>query len=168
MSDLDWIDLANAWGLLKLPRMPELKKWEGDAFLGLDIDFSTYAYKDKTREKARLERLRSDKATTTPSSAISSTPPSTTPAADKKRPWSANLDRQQERERQRSKKRTKREKEKWKKMTDEERSEAEALRGMIEEVKKQKSRQREEGGDGDVDGDTTTAANGEFEGFGDL
>ena len=146
--------------------MPELKKWDGDPFLALDVDFKTYAYKDKTREKARQERLESEKATTSPG-AISNATPSSASAADKKRPWSANLDRQQERERQRSKKRTKREKEQWKKMTEEERREAEKLKGMIEEVK-ENSRRNKEGNDGGVDGGATTAAAyGQFEGFAD-
>lgn len=53
VADLDWAELGNAWGLLKLPSMPELKKWEGDRSLGVGMDFSTYAYKDKVREKQR-------------------------------------------------------------------------------------------------------------------
>ena len=54
---LDWSDLASAWGLLRLPRMPELKSWPGDRTLGLSIDWDSYRYADKAREKARVESL---------------------------------------------------------------------------------------------------------------
>ena len=47
INELDWQDLGNAWGLLKLPKMPELKSWEGDKSLGFVVDFQDYAYKDK-------------------------------------------------------------------------------------------------------------------------
>ena len=57
IADLDWEKLGQAWGLLRLPKMPELKGWDGDRSLGMHIDFDTYAYKDKTREKHRKEEL---------------------------------------------------------------------------------------------------------------
>ncbi|PHH59673.1 hypothetical protein CDD81_2675 [Ophiocordyceps australis] len=57
LGDLDWADLANAWGLLRMPKMPELKLWDGDRTLGLDIDWDSYAYKDHAREEARLRDL---------------------------------------------------------------------------------------------------------------
>jgi ATP-dependent RNA helicase DDX55/SPB4 len=55
VRELDWEQLGHGWGLLKLPRMPELKKWEGDRTLGLSIAFDDFKYKDATREKHRLE-----------------------------------------------------------------------------------------------------------------
>ncbi|KAL1899948.1 ATP-dependent rRNA helicase spb4 [Ceratocystis pirilliformis] len=61
-QDLDWADLAEAWGLLRMPRMPELKTWDGDRMLGQSIDWDTFAYKDKAREKLRLEALAEEKA----------------------------------------------------------------------------------------------------------
>ncbi|KAI9657981.1 MAG: ATP-dependent rRNA helicase spb4 [Bathelium mastoideum] len=57
VADLDWEKLGRAWGLLRLPKMPELKGWEGDRSLGLQVDFDTYAYKDKAREKHRKEEM---------------------------------------------------------------------------------------------------------------
>jgi ATP-dependent RNA helicase DDX55/SPB4 len=53
VSSLEWEALGNAWGLVRLPRMPELKGWEGDRSLGLEVDMRGFSYKDKTREKAR-------------------------------------------------------------------------------------------------------------------
>lgn len=57
LADLDWSELGNSWGLLKLPSMPELKKWSGDRTLGVKIDMNEYSYKDKAREKLRLLSL---------------------------------------------------------------------------------------------------------------
>ncbi|KAL8825846.1 MAG: hypothetical protein Q9191_004159, partial [Dirinaria sp. TL-2023a] len=45
VAELDWIDLANAWALLKLPKMPELaaSTYKPDLSLNLlNIDFSIY------------------------------------------------------------------------------------------------------------------------------
>lgn len=61
VSDLDWVDLANAWGLLRLPRMPELKNWTGDKTLGIKMDWDAFAYKDPARERARQEALEAEK-----------------------------------------------------------------------------------------------------------
>ncbi|KKA30898.1 hypothetical protein TD95_004086 [Thielaviopsis punctulata] len=61
-EDLDWADLGAAWGLLRLPRMPEVKNWDGDKLLGQTVDWDAFAYKDKAREKARLEALAEEKA----------------------------------------------------------------------------------------------------------
>jgi ATP-dependent RNA helicase DDX55/SPB4 len=57
VADLHWDQLGHGWGLLKLPSMPELKKWDGDRKLGLKIDFENYTYKDRQREKHRLDDL---------------------------------------------------------------------------------------------------------------
>ncbi|KAI6248557.1 ATP-dependent rRNA helicase [Erysiphe necator] len=57
LADLEWGQLGDAWGLLKLPKMPELKNWEGDKSLGVKFDMKRYAYKDKAREKLRLAAL---------------------------------------------------------------------------------------------------------------
>lgn len=57
VDDLDWAELGKAWGLLRLPRMPETKKWGGDKLLGVAMDFDTFAYKDKLREHQRQTEL---------------------------------------------------------------------------------------------------------------
>ena len=57
VEDLDWSELGAAWGLLRLPRMPETKKWEGDKSLGVTMDFDAFAYKDKVREQQRQTEL---------------------------------------------------------------------------------------------------------------
>ncbi|KAK8077294.1 DEAD-domain-containing protein [Apiospora saccharicola] len=53
IEDLDWTQLGRGWGLLGLPKMPELKSFNGDKKLGVSMDWDNFEYKDKTREKAR-------------------------------------------------------------------------------------------------------------------
>ncbi len=57
VTDLDWDVLADAWGLLRMPKMPEAKGWKGDRGLGLGVDWDAFAYRDKAKEKKRLEEL---------------------------------------------------------------------------------------------------------------
>ncbi|KAL6715343.1 ATP-dependent rRNA helicase spb4 [Lecanora helva] len=145
LSSINWSDLGNAWGLLKLPKMPELKSWQGDRSLGVDLDWDTYAYKDKKREEMRRQALAERKNE-------QSQPSSQTTTTRDKRAWSDKLDAREERERRREKKRHKREHERWEKMTPAQREEQRELERMIEEVRAQ--------GLGKEDA-------GSFEGFGD-
>ena len=133
INELDWEDLGKAWALLKLPKMPELKKWGGDKSLGLEIDFANYGYKDKQREKLRQQAMQ-ERDGNTP------TPPRDGLTAKKgqKRAWSDKLEQRDERERRRDKKRTKREREKWEQMTPSQREEQRKLEDMIEQVKRKK------------------------------
>ncbi|KAJ5240063.1 hypothetical protein N7468_004682 [Penicillium chermesinum] len=51
VADLDWEALGKAWGLLRLPKMPELRNFTGDRTLGVINDWDNFSYKDKQREK---------------------------------------------------------------------------------------------------------------------
>ncbi|CAF9923617.1 MAG: ATP-dependent rRNA helicase spb4 [Alectoria fallacina] len=135
IGDLDWEDLGNAWGLLRLPKMPELKKWEGDKSLGVDMDWNVYAYKDRKREDVRKQAIAEKNEASTTADMIS------LPHKKKqlKRAWSDKLDARDERETRRSKKRTKRDRERWEKMTPAEREKQRELDSMIEEVKARKA-----------------------------
>lgn len=64
IADVDWEAHGHGWGLLKLPRMPELKAAaakEGatpvDTTLGVTVDWPNYAHKDLSREKKRRAEL---------------------------------------------------------------------------------------------------------------
>ncbi|KAL8724587.1 MAG: hypothetical protein Q9166_007863 [cf. Caloplaca sp. 2 TL-2023] len=140
ISDLDWTDLGQAWALLKLPKMPELKKWEGDRSLGITINFDTYPYKDKKREEMRLEAVQQHPNGVRPD-------PSANDRSKKagKRAWSQKLEAKDERERRREKKRTKREAEKWEKMTPAEQEKHRELEEMIETVKRKRVEEAELG-----------------------
>ncbi|KAL9009724.1 MAG: hypothetical protein Q9173_005272 [Seirophora scorigena] len=131
VSNLDWEDLGKAWGLLKLPKMPELKKWEGDRSLGLQIDFNGYGYKDKKREEMRKEVMERSQ-TVVPKFASDGTKKAV------KRSWSQKVDQKDERQRRREQKHTKREAERWKKMTPAEREKQLELERMIEVIKRRK------------------------------
>ncbi|KAI9873770.1 MAG: ATP-dependent rRNA helicase spb4 [Pleopsidium flavum] len=111
VADLNWEDLGNAWGLLRLPKMPELKRWEGDRSLGTQTSKSEAVL--GTDEK-QLQRK------------------------DIRRAWSQKLDQREEREKRREKKRTRRDREHWEKMTPAERQKQRELERMIEDVKRRK------------------------------
>jgi ATP-dependent RNA helicase DDX55/SPB4 len=146
--DLDWTELGNAWGLLKLPSMPELKKWEGDRSLGVELDFSTYAYKDKTREQQRQVEQNEYEVTKAQGKKY-------VKENKKESAWTQQKDQKATKELRREKKAAKREHDRVSKLTDEERKEEERLNGMIEQMRKKVAQQEAE-----------DAAN-EFEGFSD-
>ncbi|KAH8730741.1 P-loop containing nucleoside triphosphate hydrolase protein [Phaeosphaeriaceae sp. PMI808] len=149
VTDLPWPDLANAWGLLTLPAMPELKSFPGDRRLGLGLDLSTFAYKDAVREKQRLAGLAQQAVD----------------GADKKRrhtkedreksAWTVKKEGKVVRDGRREKKAARREFVRVKGLSEGEREEEERVRGMIEVVrrgvKEREAQEKEE----------------EFEGFGE-
>lgn len=53
IADQDWNDLTQAWGLLRFPKMPEAKKYDRSLIQVPKMDWDTFAYKDKQREKQR-------------------------------------------------------------------------------------------------------------------
>lgn len=66
IQDLDYVAIAKMYGLLRLPKMPELKyiapeKMPSDGYLIDNFDFNKFSYADKKREKARVESMDSVK-----------------------------------------------------------------------------------------------------------
>lgn len=139
VADLDWEDLGREWGLLKLPKMPELKKWDGDRSLGVQFESDTYSYKDRKREKLRLEQLQHG-VLPEPSE-----PQDEGVKKGEKRAWSQKIEAREERERRRDKKRMKREAEKWAKMTPGEKEKQRGLERMIERVKRERAEEEQMG-----------------------
>ncbi|KAF1349810.1 ATP-dependent rRNA helicase SPB4 [Delphinella strobiligena] len=136
-EDVDWTEQATAWGLLKLPKMPELKTFTGDKRLGLALDFDVYAYRDGTREAHRLEELAKYKAEKAAAGGKLVPRKSMSKEERKKeRAWSAKKDAKSVREERREKKQTKREKERIGRMDGAELSKEMELQRMIEEVRK--------------------------------
>jgi ATP-dependent RNA helicase DDX55/SPB4 len=152
VEDLDWTELGNGWGLLKLPSMPELKKWDGDRSLGVALDLATYAYKDKAREQQRqIEQAEYE----------------TTKAEGKKRyvtedkkasAWTQQKDAKALKEQRREKKAAKREHDRVAAMTPDERKEEDRLQGMIEQMRRQVA---------EKEAQEALEAAEEFEGFSD-
>nr|XP_012136631.1 PREDICTED: probable ATP-dependent RNA helicase DDX55 homolog isoform X2 [Megachile rotundata] len=58
LKDIDLGKLAMGFGLLRMPRMPELKGKSISSFEEDDIDINSIAYSDKQKEKSRLEKLK--------------------------------------------------------------------------------------------------------------
>ncbi|CAB0000671.1 unnamed protein product [Nesidiocoris tenuis] len=56
VKDLDFAGLAKSFGLLRLPKMPELKNLQLD-FQQVEMDFNNIAYKDKQKEAIRKMKL---------------------------------------------------------------------------------------------------------------
>ncbi|XP_014557652.1 hypothetical protein COCVIDRAFT_36939 [Bipolaris victoriae FI3] len=150
IPDLDWTEQGHSWGLLKLPSMPELKKWDGDRSLGVTIDFATYAYKDKAREQQRQTEQAEYEATKAEGKKKKYVPEDKKAAA-----WTHQKDLKALKELRREKKTAKREHERVAAMTEEERKEDERLKGMIAQVRKRVA-EKEAQDEGD-----------EFEGFSD-
>ncbi|GJE87172.1 DEAD-domain-containing protein [Phanerochaete sordida] len=57
IKDLDLVGVAKSFGLLRLPRMPELKDVSRDGWQDADVDWDTYAYVDSAKEATRLAEL---------------------------------------------------------------------------------------------------------------
>lgn len=140
VADLDWTELAHAWGLLRLPSMPELRKVDVDRKLGLDIDFKTYTYKDKAREKHRIEELEAEANGEAKQSTKKQKREVKTEA------WSGKKEQKAAREVKRERRAAKREVERTKKMTDKEIEEKKELQKMIAQVRKSNVAEEDEFG----------------------
>ncbi|CAF3586981.1 unnamed protein product [Fusarium graminearum] len=132
-ADLDWADLGNAWGLLRMPRMPELKGWTGDKMCGLEIDWDNYAYKEKTREQQRKVALEEEK------SGVKKQDKSEEFKRKRKNneAWSAKHEKEDDRVERREKRRKRRDAEATSKMTDDEKVKQMELNDLIAEVRRQ-------------------------------
>ena len=147
ISDLDWTDLGNAWGLLRLPKMPELKKWDGDRMLGVDVDMAEYTYKDKVREKARRKAFEEakEKGLYVPSEEVLK-------KRKEREAWSHKTEKHDLKEEKRERKRRKTEAERVKTLTEEEKQEEREVQELVEQVRRKRLEE---------------AAEEEFEGFDD-
>jgi ATP-dependent RNA helicase DDX55/SPB4 len=134
VSQLDWEDLGNAWGLLRLPKMPELKKWDGDRSLGVDINPKELKYKDAAREKRRLAELDQNEVTVVQNNN----------KKNKTEAWSAQKAMKETREVRREKRKARRDNEKRTKMTEEQLKEQKELDQMIAQVRAQNTSIEEE------------------------
>ncbi|XP_046398961.1 ATP-dependent RNA helicase DDX55 [Ischnura elegans] len=63
VKDLDLGKMAANYGLLHLPKMPELKNKDVSSFTPVNIHPNSIVYRDKQREEARQEKLRQFKET---------------------------------------------------------------------------------------------------------
>jgi len=59
LKDLDLGKMATAYGLLQLPRMPELKNYQGNGFISpsFEVDLTKMTYKNAQKEQVRKQKL---------------------------------------------------------------------------------------------------------------
>ncbi|CDS36374.1 ATP dependent RNA helicase DDX55 [Echinococcus multilocularis] len=91
IQELDWGSLANAYGLLRLPQMPELKGVSIDSFISSDVDLTTLKYKEKSIARQRELKRK----------ALEANPP---PKFRKSSPWSKTKEKRAKRSARRQKK----------------------------------------------------------------
>ncbi|EEP82429.1 conserved hypothetical protein [Uncinocarpus reesii 1704] len=133
VTDIDWEEAGCAWGLLKLPKMPELQKFTGDRSLGVNLDWDKYSYKDKQREKHRQESLNPTTKTAADNPLKRPAPSS---ASNDPLPWSKTHEKKSEKEKRRESKRAKKEREHWEKMTDEQKASVRETQQMLEKLRR--------------------------------
>ncbi|KAH9050696.1 DEAD-domain-containing protein [Lactarius hengduanensis] len=98
LKSLDLSGVAECYGLLRLPRMPELKDVETSCWHNADIEWDTYSYADKAQE---IKRLRSK----------AQQPHDSKPSSTNKKdyiPWSRQLAKKDAKEKRRAQKAKKR------------------------------------------------------------
>lgn len=166
VADLDWADLAQGYGLLELPKMPEVRGL--DRSLGLAIDTESIPFRDGAREKKRLaelEQWKKEKAAREAQRASGGGGDATDPLKRKKNEaWSGKHEHEDVKAARREKKRRKREAQRLGDMTEPEREEQRKLDEMIAEVRRRNAEAptpaAQAAGSGGGGGD-------EFEGFDD-
>ncbi|KAG6916097.1 hypothetical protein DXG01_008424 [Tephrocybe rancida] len=62
IKDLDLVGVAKSFGLLRLPRMPELKDINRQDWDDAEVDWDTYAYADKAQEVKRVAASLAEKS----------------------------------------------------------------------------------------------------------
>ncbi|KAK4133130.1 ATP-dependent rRNA helicase SPB4 [Trichocladium antarcticum] len=153
-GDLDWPALAQGYGLLELPKMPEVRGV--DRSLGLGIDTMAVAFRDKAREAKRLEELEAWKAEKAAAKKAERAGPDANGDGSLKRKkneaWSGKLEHEDVKVARREKKRRKKEALRLSAMTEKEKEEHRKLEEMIGQVRKRNAEQAAKGDEGDFEG----------------
>ncbi|KAI3135832.1 hypothetical protein CBS147325_7557 [Penicillium roqueforti] len=136
VADLDWEALGKAWGLLKLPKMPEARSFEGDRTLGIKLDWSNYTYKDKQQEKRRKEAM-----------AEAANGQGTEQGPNKRRAtesvaWSQKTEERDKKFKKREFNKVRKEKERWEQLPEDQKQKALETERMLEEIRAKNEQQR--------------------------
>lgn len=137
VADLDWEALGKAWGLLKLPKMPELRNFTGDRALGVAIDWDNYAYREKQREKRRQEMME-DAARGDDTQRQDSRKRN---AADNAA-WSHNQESREKKLKKKEFKKARKDKERWEQLPEEEKQKIRDTERMVEEIRARNEQER--------------------------
>ena len=135
VQDIDWDEVGRAWGLLRMPKMPEAKKWDGDRNLGVEMEWKDYAYKDKKREEARKETLCKQREGLENGERNGKAQGKSFDAS-KKRAWSEKVEAKDERQKRRERKHARREHQVLTNMTPEEREKWKRAEQLAQQVRK--------------------------------
>lgn len=138
VQDLDWVAQAHGWGLLRLPKMPELKGLEIDRGLGLvgGVELGDVTYRDPVREAKRVAELAEFTARMERGEMRRPKREHLTEEAKKARAWSRKKDVKSVKEVRRTKKEELREKARIAALNVDERVEEDRLQAMIAEVRR--------------------------------
>ncbi|KAJ5684027.1 uncharacterized protein N7477_000372 [Penicillium maclennaniae] len=154
VEDLDWEALGKAWGLLRLPLMPELRNFTGDKLLGVSVDWDNFAYKDKQREKRRKEEME-EKA----QGGSAHKQDSRKRQAGESAAWSQNQESREKRLRRKETIKSRKQQEKWEKLPEEEKEKIRETERMVEQIRIKNEQERlsrkqqgAEGGDDEFHG----------------
>lgn len=131
ISDLDWNDLVQGWALLRFPKMPEAKKYDRKQIDVPDVDWGSYAYKDKQRENQRKQAMELGRKEEREDSARIEKKRGSTTA------WSEKHEQKASREVKRTKREAKRDFERTTRMTDAERARQAETRKMVDQIRQQ-------------------------------
>lgn len=136
VADLDWEALGKAWGLLKLPKMPELRNFTGDRTLGVGLEWDNFTYKDKQREKRRKEMMEEY------AQGADDRQDSRKRRAAENTSWSQNQEARDKKLRRREAKKTRKETERWEQLPEEEKHKIRETERMIEEIRAKNEQER--------------------------
>jgi len=136
VADLDWEALGKAWGLLKLPKMPELRNFTGDRTLGVSLDWDNFTYKDKQREKRRKEMMEEH------AQAGDNEQDSRKRRAADNSSWSQNQEARDKKFKRREAKKARKELERWEQLPEAEKQKSRETERMIEEIRARNEQQR--------------------------
>ncbi|CAG8939965.1 unnamed protein product [Penicillium salamii] len=156
-ADLDWEALGKAWGLLRLPKMPESRSFEGDKSLGVKMDWDNYAYKDKQQEKRRQEAI-AEAANATNAEQGSKR------RATESVAWSQKTEDRDQRLKKKEAKKARKEKDRWDNLPEDQKQQALETERMIEEIRARNEQQRLLKAAGKTEG-AEGAEGEEFKGF---
>lgn len=153
-----WQEVGRAWGLLRWPKMPELKRYLPEAVqdreLGLDVpddfDLESLAYVDQVREHQRQAAIEARARGEKPKLPSRFAGAAAEMRRKKDQAWSVQKDAKSLRESRRDRKEVRRKADKFGKMNEAEKLEAIKLEELVAKVREQTAREEEA-----------------FEGFGD-
>ncbi|KAJ5950254.1 uncharacterized protein N7479_008667 [Penicillium vulpinum] len=136
VTDLDWEALGKAWGLLKLPKMPEARSFEGDRTLGIKLDWPNYTYKDKQQEKRRKEAMAEAANGQGPEQG------SNKRRATESVAWSQKTEERDKKFKKKEYNKARKEKERWEQLPEDQKQKALETERMLAEIRAKNEQQR--------------------------